>query len=252
MPATELIAVVLAAGKGTRMKSDLPKVLVPVLGRPMIEYVLDTLRAAGVSRMIVVVGYRSQDVRVALAGQADLIFVEQAEQLGTGHAVMMAREELARFPQARVLIVAGDSPLAKSESIRILLEKFAELKAAGLLGTARRDNPAGLGRIVRDSAGQFLAIVEEKDATLEQKAINEVNMSTYLFQSAELLAALDQLDNKNAQREYYITDVPAILLRSGKRVAALDVLQPSETLSINTPEELKLVEAEMLRLREMP
>jgi len=245
----ELIAVVLAAGKGTRMKSELPKVLVPVLNRPMIEYLLDSLQAAGVGKVIVVVGYRAADVQATLAHRANLVFVEQTEQLGTGHAVMTARAELAKHPQAAVLVVAGDSPMTRADSLQTLLAKFQELRPACLLGTARRDNPTGLGRIVRDARGGFVGIVEEKDASPEQQAITEVNMSAYLFQSAELVNALAQLGNSNAQKEYYLTDVPGIMLKRGLKVLALDVLQPSESLSINTPEELKIVEAEMQRQR---
>ncbi|MDX1962606.1 MAG: NTP transferase domain-containing protein [Pirellulales bacterium] len=243
MPAPNLIAVVLAAGKGTRMKSDLPKVLVPVLGRPMIEYVLDTLRRAGVAQTIAVIGYRAADVRQTLGNQPKLTFVEQTEQLGTGHAVMMARQALASHPDAAVLVVAGDSPMARADSIQELFAEYLRLRPACLLGTARRENPHGLGRIVRDQAGNFTGIVEEKDATPEQRQITEVNMSCYLFHCADLLGALDLLGNNNAQREYYLTDVPGILLGQGKSVQALAVLKPSEALSINTPEELLAVEA---------
>jgi len=234
-------AVVLAAGMGTRMKSDLPKVLCPVLGRPMIEYVLDALEAAGVERMICVIGYRADDVRQALAARKNLEFVLQTERLGTGHAVKMARENLQEL-SGPVVIVAGDSPMLQSSSLRKLLTHFAENRPACLLGTLRKDNPQGLGRIVRDAGGEFEKIVEEKDATDEQRRITEVNMSTYVFEAQELLHALDLLKNENRQREYYLTDCPAILLGEGKRVAALPVLAPCEALSINTPEELLAVE----------
>src|SRR5437868_4074056 len=143
----ESVAVVLAAGKGTRMKSDLPKVLVPVLGRPMVEYVLDTLNAAGVSKTVVIIGYRASDVRTTLAQQPNIAFVEQIEQLGTGHAVMMARDELKKSPDAAVLIVAGDSPMLLPESVKAVYEQYLAKKPACILGTARRENPFGLGRI---------------------------------------------------------------------------------------------------------
>jgi bifunctional UDP-N-acetylglucosamine pyrophosphorylase/glucosamine-1-phosphate N-acetyltransferase len=240
-----ITAVVLAAGMGTRMKSDLPKVLCPVLGRPMIEYVLDALETAGVKRVICVIGYRADDVRQALAARKNLEFVLQTERLGTGHAVKMARENLQGV-QGPVVIVAGDSPMLQSKSLQKLLASFAEEQPACLLGTLHKENPQGLGRIVRDSRGEFEKIVEEKDATDEQRKITEVNMSTYVFAAPELLHALDLLKNENRQREYYLTDCPAILLGEGKRVAALPVLDPCEALSINTPEELSAVEQALL------
>jgi bifunctional UDP-N-acetylglucosamine pyrophosphorylase/glucosamine-1-phosphate N-acetyltransferase len=243
MKKQQAMAIVLAAGKGTRMKSELPKVLVPVNGRPMIRYVIDALRTAGVGRIVVVVGYRADLVRDELAGQADVEFAEQAEQLGTGHAVMMCRHALSAHA-GPVVVVAGDSPMLQPSSIAALLEDVA----ACLLGTVERDDPQGYGRIVRDAAGEFVGIVEEKDASPEQRTIREINVSTYVFNAQELLQTLDQLRADNSQREYYITDCPAIMLRHGKRVAALPVLKPCEALSINSVDELAKVEAEMQRM----
>lgn len=238
------MAIILAAGKGTRMKSELPKVLVPVAGRPMVRYVIDALRTAGVQRFVVVVGYRADLVRAELADVPGIEFAEQTEQLGTGHAVMMCRPQLAAHA-GPVVVVAGDSPMLQGESVATLLEEFAARDAAALLGTVNRENPAGYGRILRNQAGQFVGIVEEKDATPEQRAITEINVSTYVFDSAELRQSLDQLRADNSQREYYITDCPAILLAAGKTVTALNVLKPCEALSINNPEELSQVEAVM-------
>ena len=235
-------AIVLAAGQGTRMKSDLPKVLVPVCGRPMIDYVLDMLAEAEIERVIVVVGYRADLVREHLAGWQGLTFVEQRERLGTGHAVMVCREELAR-QTGPVVIVTGDSPLVRAASIRALLVERDKLDAGCILGTARKENPFGLGRIVRDADGKFAAIVEEKDATPAQRQITEVNMSCYAFAAGDLLTALGELRADNAQKEYYITDCPGNLRRAGRVVEALPVLTPSETLSINTVDELAIVEA---------
>jgi len=238
------MAIVLAAGKGTRMQSELPKVLVPVAGRPMVRYVIDALRVAGVDRIVVVVGYRADLVRAELADLPGIEFADQTEQLGTGHAVMMCREHLASH-DGPVVVVAGDSPMLQADSIATLLAEATARRTACLLGTVRRDNPTGYGRILRNAAGDFTGIVEEKDASPEQRAIQEINVSTYVFNAKELLAALDQLRADNSQREYYITDCPAILLAADKPVAALDVLKPCEALSINSPEELSQVEAVM-------
>ena len=238
------IAIVLAAGKGTRMKSDLPKVLVPVAGRPMIEFVLDALAAAGIEQTIVVVGYRGELVRKALAGRPGITFVEQREQLGTGHAVMVCREALSGHDGA-VLVVAGDSPLMQPASIARLLGEFDRTRPACLLGTATRSDPAGLGRIVRDAQGNFRKIVEQRDATREERQITEVNMSCYVFDCRRLFPALDRIDRHNAQGEYYLTDCPGVLLADCEPVAALNVLQPCEALSINTVEDLAVVEREL-------
>jgi bifunctional UDP-N-acetylglucosamine pyrophosphorylase/glucosamine-1-phosphate N-acetyltransferase/UDP-N-acetylglucosamine pyrophosphorylase len=239
---SQSLAVVMAAGQGTRMQSDLPKVLVPVLGRPMIHYVLDALEAAGIDETVVVVGYRADDVKAELAGRKRVCFALQAERLGTGHAVMMARQELAKASGPAV-VVAGDSPMILPQSLKALLAEYEQTKPACILGTAHKQDPTGLGRIVRDAAGNFAGIVEEKDATPAQRKITEVNLSCYVFDRAQLLAALEQLRADNAQKEYYLTDCPGLLQTSGKRVVALPILQPRESLSINTLDELRVVEA---------
>jgi len=236
------LAIVLAAGKGTRMKSELPKVLVPVLGRPMVEYVLDSLEQAGVQQTVVVIGYRAELVRETLAHRPSLLYAEQKEQLGTGHAVMMCREQLAAH-DGPVVILAGDSPMIEARSIKELLAAYERDRPACILGTAHKANPTGLGRVVRSADGQFQGIVEEKDATEEQRQITEVNLSCYLFDSKKLLAALDQVRNDNKQQEYYLTDCPGILLAQGENVQALPILTDRETLSINNMEELAIVEA---------
>jgi bifunctional UDP-N-acetylglucosamine pyrophosphorylase/glucosamine-1-phosphate N-acetyltransferase/UDP-N-acetylglucosamine pyrophosphorylase len=243
----EPIAVVLAAGKGTRMNSDLPKVLCRALERPLVDWVLDAVCAAGVARAVVVVGYRAGDVRAALADRANVEFAEQTEQLGTGHAVMMCRRQLAAH-DGPVLVVTGDSPLVQKDSIEQLFSRFREQRPACILGTILKDDPQGLGRIVRDASGNFQGIVEQRDATPAQQRIREVNMSTYVFDAAALLESLDRLTCENRQQEYYLTDCPGILLSMGRDVQALPVLKACEALSINTVEELALAEAEMKRL----
>jgi len=241
-------AIVMAAGKGTRMKSELPKVLYPILERPMIEYVLDALEQAGVDKILVVVGYRSDLVRTTLAHRRNLEFVEQTEQLGTGHAVMTCQEKL-RSHHDSVLVIAGDSPMVQVDSIRKLFEAYHNVLAGErpscILGTAIKENPEGLGRILRDEKGEFQGIIEDKDASPEQKAITEVNMSYYVFHTPDLLAALTHLRTDNAQKEYYITDTPAIMKSQNKKVVALPVLKPIESLGINTVKEAEIVEEVM-------
>lgn len=226
------------------MKSDLPKVLFPVLGRPMIQWVIDALEKAGVERVMVVVGYRADLVREALKDRKNIEFAVQDQQLGTGHAVQICAELLQKGT-GPVLVVAGDSPLIQSDSIQDLRRAFVEGNFDCLLGTLVKENPTGLGRVVRGSDGAFQRIVEQKDASPEQIAIREVNMSTYLFDRNSLLWSLDRLKNDNAQSEYYLTDCPALLLQDGRRVEAVAVLRDCEALSINTVEELGLVEAKM-------
>jgi bifunctional UDP-N-acetylglucosamine pyrophosphorylase/glucosamine-1-phosphate N-acetyltransferase/UDP-N-acetylglucosamine pyrophosphorylase len=242
-------AIVMAAGKGTRMESDLPKVLVNVCGRPMVDYVLDAIEESGVSRTIVVVGYKADDVQSVLSDRGGVEFALQEEQLGTGHAVMCCRDLLLDHQSAdsdgAVLVVAGDSPMMESSSLAALLAEYEKSPAACIIGTTHKENPTGLGRIIRDSDGKFIGIVEERDATEQQKRITEVNMSYYVFRCGDLLAALGQLKTDNAQGEYYITDCPGVFLEQGKEVRALPVLKPNEAMGINNLAELAVVEAAM-------
>lgn len=247
------IAVVLAAGKGTRMGSDLPKVVHEAAGKPLVVWVVDALREAGVLDVIVVVGHRADLVEACLEGLPGVSFAVQRQQRGTGDAVAAAAGRIreladARSPRRPVVIVCGDSPMLRPESVRGLLARFAELDASCLLGTAVTATPEGLGRIVRDPAGRFERIVEEKDATPAERAIHEVNMSTYVFAAEDLLEALGKLDNANASGEYYLTDCPAILLAAGRQVDAVASLDSSESLSVNTPSQLEAV-SEALRSR---
>ncbi|MBX3419248.1 MAG: NTP transferase domain-containing protein [Pirellulaceae bacterium] len=241
-------AIILAAGKGTRMKSELPKVLCQANGRPLVGYVIDALQAAGVDQLICVVGYRAELVQESLGRIPNIAFAVQAEQLGTGHAVMMCREHLQNRT-GPVVVVAGDSPMLQTASVLKILDAYHEHKAGCVLGTLQHPNPSGLGRIVRDTNGEFVRIVEEKDASESEKAINEVNMSTYVFDAQALLRGLEQLTNNNQQREYYITDLPEILRSQGLPVMALPVLQPIEALSVNTVEQLAEVEAALQQLK---
>lgn len=253
MTPSPFVAIVLAAGKGTRMRSELPKVLTPCCGRPMLEYPLNALRFAGVEKSFVVVGYRADEVRTAFTEREEIEFVLQTEQKGTGHAVRTCAHRLRQILEENggqtfpVLVVAGDSPLMQGKTIVALLDDWKTAPCACLLGTIEVENPHGLGRILRDKNGNFTGIVEEKDATDAQRRIREVNQSYYVFSAADLLGALDRLTTNNAQGEYYVTDVPAILLSQNKTVRAIPILQPLEAVSVNTPEELKIAEEMMKR-----
>ena len=190
--------------------------------------------------------FKLDDVREALADREYLRFAEQTEQLGTGHAVQMCVPMLEDH-DGPVLVLTGDSPMTQADSLRQLLDRYEADRPACILGTLIKDDPTGLGRIVRDESGRFTEIVEEKDATDEQRAIQEVNMSTYVFDCRELLDSLGQLRNDNQQGEYYITDCPGILKAAGKRVEALPVLKPCEALSVNNMADLRVVEDQLKR-----
>ena len=231
------VAIILAAGQGKRMKSDKAKVLHEVCGRPMISYVVDAARGAGARTIIVVVGYAADQVHESLRGEPDIHFVTQVEQLGTGHAVKTCRELLADY-QGPVLVLVGDEPLLRPEPLADLLARQEHDEAACLLGTAKVHDAMGFGRILRDSAGRFLRIVEERDCTPEEKAIREVNPSCYVFQLPLLWEALDQIGTSNAQHEYYLTDAPERLIAMGHKVVALNVLRPDDILGVNTRQHL--------------
>ncbi|ODT98933.1 MAG: UDP-N-acetylglucosamine pyrophosphorylase [Planctomycetes bacterium SCN 63-9] len=231
------VAIILAAGHGKRMKSDKAKVLHEVCGRPMIRYVVDAARGAGARSIIVVVGYAADQVLDALRGEPDVHFATQTEQLGTGHAVKVCHPLLADYT-GPVLILVGDEPLLRPEPLADLLKRQKTDQAACLLGTAVVDDPAGFGRILRDSAGRFLRIVEERDCTPEERAIREVNPSCYVFELPTLWEALDKVGTGNAQGEYYLTDAPALLHEMGRKVVALDVLAADDILGVNTRQHL--------------
>ncbi|MEO2031427.1 MAG: NTP transferase domain-containing protein [Planctomycetaceae bacterium] len=226
------IAVILAAGKSTRMKSETPKVLHPICGRLMIEYVLNAAREAGVAKIVVVVGHKAQDVRDALSGQTDVVFAEQLEQNGTGHAVMMCEAELTGH-QGSVLVLAGDTPLLNGSSLQALLDHQQKNSAASVIGTADTASNEGLGRIVRDAQGNFVCIREHKDASDDELKITEINTGCYAFNTPLLLESLRKLKPDNVQAEYYLTDCPRILMSDGHRVSASCSLTIEEAIGVN-------------------
>jgi len=245
-------AILMAAGRGTRMGSDLPKVLLEVGGKPMLRWVVDACFAAGVETCVVVVGYRGDDVRAALADEPRCVFVDQTEQLGTAHAADMARPVFESMPAGDVFVLAGDGPLIRSQTLARLLELHRRTKAAATLATAVLDEPTGYGRVIRHPAstsgaggggGGFDRIVEQKDASPEELAVQEVNPSYYCFRSDDLFDSLTLVGNANQQNEYYITDVPGLLRSQGKTVTLVDAVPAEDVLSINTPEQLAAVDA---------
>lgn len=243
---------ILAAGLGTRMKSSRAKVLHELLGRPMISYIVRTVSKLAPEAVIVVVGHQADEVERAVRQElvpissGDLHFVRQIERKGTGHAVMAARG-LLEGRSGPLIVVAGDGPMLKAETLGELLDRHTREGNDATMLTACMDEPSGYGRIVRDPAGAFIRCVEEKDATPDELKIQEVGVSIYCFNVAPLLDALDRLGNDNAQGEYYLTDVPQILLARGHRVGILLHGDPRELIGINTRVELADVER---RLRE--
>lgn len=237
-------AVIMAAGKGTRMKSDLPKVLHKLGGKPMVEYVVNTAKEIGAERILLVVGHRWEQAKDALK-HLELEFVVQKEQLGTGHAVLQTEELLSNF-QGDVLILSGDVPLLRSGTLKTLLDEHRKKRASATVLTAILDDPAGYGRIVRDETGLVQEIVEEKDADADQKRIREINTGTFCFDRTSLFSALGKVTNDNEQGEYYLTDTLKLLREGKSPVCGVVVADPKETLGINSQEELKEMERLLL------
>lgn len=232
---SELVAVILAAGKGTRMKSKLPKVLHKIGGKPMLQHVLDAADAAGAARKVVVVGHEAELVEAMVGEQAQMAL--QAEQLGTGHAVMQTEAVLKDFC-GTVMIICGDTPLLEAAELKKFYEGHVASQAAATVLTAFMDDPAGYGRIIRDADGNVLGIVEEKDAVLEQKAIKEINTGIYCVEAPSLFEVLATLTCDNAQGEHYLTDVLAKLNAMGKKVGGVATADSDMIMGINSRRQL--------------
>ena len=237
-------AVILAAGKGTRMKSDLPKVLHKVAGISMLEHVFRSVNAINPEKSVTVVGHKAELVEQVLAGQTD--FVRQTEQLGTGHAVMMAEPVLENLT-GQTLVIAGDTPLITGESLKNLIDFHINHKNVATIMTAEADNPFGYGRIVRNQHGEVLKIVEQKDASDFEQQIKEINTGTYVFDNSSLFKALKNINTNNAQGEYYITDVIGIFRENGEKVGAYTLKDFDESLGVNDRVALATAEGVMRR-----
>jgi bifunctional UDP-N-acetylglucosamine pyrophosphorylase/glucosamine-1-phosphate N-acetyltransferase len=237
-----LDVIILAAGLGTRMKSKTIKILHRAAGRPIIDYVLDLARDVGATTPVMVIGHQRDAVQQAVGDRAR--FAIQEEQLGTGHAVLQAAPAVTN---RRVLILSGDVPLTRPETLRALIEQHEREGNAMTLLTMRLDDPAMYGRIVRDDSGAVVRIVEAKDASDDEKRIDEVNGGIYVFDAARLFDNLRNLSTSNAQGEYYLTDVLAQLRDAGQRVGAVVCSDPVEALGVNSRGDLAVVEAEIQR-----
>ncbi len=242
----KITAIILAAGKGTRMKSRLPKVLHKAGGRTMLEQVLHEVRAAGVADCCVVVGHGADEVRQSLPPDEHLSFALQEPQLGTGHCVQQALPHIPADCEA-ALIVCGDTPLLTAQTLRALIDKFAATAADGLLLTAQMADPAGYGRVIRATDGGVRAIVEEKDATPAEKLVTEINTGAYIFKFPALQSALSHLTNANAQGEYYLTDVIGLIAAAGGHIDTLTAPDPVETTGVNDRVQLAFAAAELYR-----
>ena len=237
-------AIILAAGKGTRMKSDLPKVLHKVAGISMLEHVFRSVSAIDPEKTVTVVGHKAELVEQVLAGQTD--FVRQTEQMGTGHAVMMAEPVLENLT-GQTLVIAGDTPLITGESLKNLIDFHINHKNVATILTAEADNPFGYGRIVRNQHDEVLKIVEQKDASDFEQQIKEINTGTYVFDNARLFEALKNINTNNAQGEYYITDVIGIFRENGEKVGAYTLKDFDESLGVNDRVALATAESVMRR-----
>lgn len=238
---------ILAAGKATRFKSDHSKMLHRLAGRPLGEYVLRVATAAGPEQTYMVIGHEAEAVRTAFE-RPGLTFIDQKEQLGTGHALIVARPELDRCPSPTLAVLVGDAPLLRSETLQALVESHAKSGAAATVLTTRPEEPAGYGRIVRSSGNRVRAIVEEKVATPAQRKIHEINSGIICFSRPHLLGHLDQLSPENAQKEFLLTDLVAIFNRHKLKVVAFPVADAREVLGVNDRVELAQME-KLLRLR---
>ena len=233
----DIVAIVLAAGEGTRMKSRLPKVLHQVCGKPMIEYAIDRLEELGIDKKMVIVGYKGSLVKMALGKKVD--YVWQKEQLGTGHALAQCRKALAKF-RGDLLVLSGDTPLLTTQTLKGLIETHREKDALATILTTILKPPTGYGRVIKHGDGTIRKIVEEEDATVIELANEEVNAGTYCFKKEAIFQALEKIKPENVQEEYYLTDAIEILTKKGHRAEAYTTDESNEIIGINSRKDLAL------------
>ena len=231
------VAIILAAGMSSRMNTKLPKVLHEVCGRPMLAYVLDACRGAGIKKAYVVVGYNKEAVIEAFKDDKDIIWIEQKEQKGTGHAVLCCKEHLKDF-SGDTLVLCGDGPLIRTETLATLVSKHENEKASATLATAVLSDPTGYGRIVRDTYGNMQGIVEHGDCTEKQREIKEVNPSYYCFNNKAMFEALANIKPNNVKHEYYLTDALHLIIKSGLKVVAVTAVPEEDAMSVNSRSQL--------------
>jgi UDP-N-acetylglucosamine diphosphorylase/glucosamine-1-phosphate N-acetyltransferase len=243
----DLRTIILAAGKGTRMSSDLAKVLHPLRGKPMLSYVVNVAREICSGEILVVVGHQAEDVKTRFSDQ-DLIFIDQKQLLGTGHAVLQARERLANY-SGTVLILCGDVPLLRASTVKSLLDCHRAAAATVTVLTTILPDPTGYGRIVKGPGGDIVQIVEERDATEEVKNIKEINTGIYCIENPFLFEALMKINNNNAQKEYYLTDIVAVACNNKLKVGTLIADDAREVMGINTQDELQMAQLLLERMK---
>lgn len=243
----KLYTLILAAGKGTRMKSDLPKVIHKIDGKELVKYVIKQAKDVGSTEIWLITGHKGHLVREATA-EDKVFYVEQREQLGTGHAVMQAEDQL-KSKDGDVLILCGDVPVLKGETLKRFRDFHNASGASATVMTTKFDDPFGYGRIITNENGEILKIVEQKDATEEEKQVKEINSGVYIFDLKELFRSLDSITSDNAGNEYYLTDVIGILKNKGKKVLTYLIDDNTEILGINTIEQLEEAESIILARR---
>lgn len=239
----DIRAIILAAGKGVRMNSDIPKVLHPLRGKPIILHVIDSLRGAGIDEIIIVVGYKGDMLIEVIGNSVD--YVWQYEQLGTGHAVSQTEKALGDF-SGSVLLACGDAPLIRSETFKRMIVESEKGDTKAVVLAMIQKKPDGYGRIIKDEKGHVKRIVEDKDASSEERQIIDVNTGTYIFEKDSLFSSLRILDKNNAQGEYYLTDAIEQISSSGYSVRSVTIDNPIEGSGINSKQELQMLEKYMV------
>jgi UDP-N-acetylglucosamine pyrophosphorylase len=233
-------AVILAAGKGTRMRSESPKVLAKLEGKPLVHFVIGNIQKAGIQNIVVVVGYKKEEVIDACSGFSHIQFVEQKEQLGTGHALLCVENALSHF-SGSILVACGDVPLIQPATFQNLLVSNQTNQEYATVLSAILEDAGGYGRIVRNRAGSIARIVEHKDASVSELSIQEVNTGTYVFQSPPLFEKLKAIGSQNAQNEYYLPDLFKIYDTENKKCGVVMLKNSLESLGINSPDDLEYV-----------